>query len=87
MLPTELSPIEVLALASTPSVGSGGVLAPNSEALFAKEVRGLLVYFEATSPGYGKAIACDLAGNVSEELIRKLEKSLKTVTIRSKRRK
>ena len=87
VLPTELSSLEDLAMISTPSVGSGGVLAPNSEALFAKEICGLLACLKATSPGYGKAIACVLAGNASEDLIRKVEKSLKTVTIRGNRRK
>ena len=73
-------------MASTPFVGSGGMLAPNSEALFATELFDLLICLEATSPGYGKNIACVLAENASEDLIRKVEKSLKTVT-RGKRRK
>jgi hypothetical protein len=33
---------------------------------------------EAASPGYGKDIACVLAGKASKELIRKVEKSLRT---------
>jgi hypothetical protein len=57
-------------------VDNGGVLAPNSEALYGKEVCDLLVSLEAVNPGYGKEIACVLAGNASDDLIRKVEKSL-----------
>ena len=85
--PTELSSVEDLAMPSTPYVGSGGVMAPNSEALFAKEIGGLLACLEVISPGYGKAIASVLAGNALEDLIRKVDKSVRTVTIRGKRRK
>jgi hypothetical protein len=42
---------------------------------------------EAASPGYGRDIACVLAGQASEDLIRKVENSLKKVIIRGKRRK
>jgi hypothetical protein len=42
---------------------------------------------EAASPGYGKDIDCVLAGKASEDLIRRVEKSLKKVSIRSIRRK
>jgi hypothetical protein len=59
-----------------------GVLAPNSEALFAKELSDLLVSLEAVSPGYGMEIACVLAGKASKDMIKKVEKSL-----RSKRKK
>jgi hypothetical protein len=57
---------------------SGGVLAPNSEALFGKELCELLISFEATSPGYGMEIACVLAGKAFEDIIKKVEKSLKS---------
>jgi hypothetical protein len=59
-----------------------GVLAPNSEALFAKDLFDLLICLEAVSPGYGMEIACVLAGKASEDMIKKMEKSL-----RSKRKK
>jgi hypothetical protein len=59
-----------------------GVLSPNSEALFAKELSYLLVSLEAVSPGYGMELACVLAGKVSEDMIKKMKKSL-----RSKRKK
>jgi hypothetical protein len=42
---------------------------------------------EAASPGYGKDIACVLTGKTSEDMIRKVEKSVRKVTIRSKGRK
>jgi hypothetical protein len=58
------------------------VLAPNSEALFRKELCNLLVSLEAASPGYGMEIVSILAKNASEDVIRKVEKSL-----RSKRKK
>jgi hypothetical protein len=54
-----------------------GVLAPNSEALFAKELSDLLVSLEVTSPGYGMEIAFVLAGKASDNIIRKVEKSLR----------
>jgi hypothetical protein len=50
-----------------------GLLAPNSEALFAKELSDLLVSLEAVSPGYGMEIACVLAGKASEDMIKKME--------------
>jgi hypothetical protein len=59
-----------------------GVLAPNSETLFAKELSDLLVSLEAVSHGYGMDIARVLAGKASEDMIKKVEKSL-----RSKRKK
>jgi hypothetical protein len=36
---------------------------------------------EVASPGYGKKIACILAGKASEDMIKKVEKSLKKVSI------
>jgi hypothetical protein len=52
-------------------VESGGVLAPNSQALFGKELCDLLVSLEAASPGYGMEIASVLAGKASEAIIKK----------------
>jgi hypothetical protein len=57
-------------------VDTGGLLAPNFEAYFGKELCDLLVGLEAASPGYGKEIACVLAGKASKSLIKKVEKSL-----------
>jgi hypothetical protein len=59
-------------------VDTVGVLAPNSEALFGKELYDLLVSLEAANPGYGKEIACVLTGKASKGLIRKVEKSLRS---------
>jgi hypothetical protein len=59
-----------------------GMLAPNSEVLFAKELSNLLISLEAASHGYGMEIACVLAEKASEDIIKKVEKSL-----RSKRKK
>jgi hypothetical protein len=59
-------------------VDTGGVLAPNSEALFGKELCDLLVSLEVANPGYGKEIACVLTGKTSKGLIRKVEKSLRS---------
>jgi hypothetical protein len=53
------------------------VLASNSEALFGKELCDLLVRLEAASPGYGMEIASVLTGNASEDVIKKVEKSLR----------
>jgi hypothetical protein len=66
---------------------SGAVVEHSSNALFAKELCGLLTSFEAVSPGYDKDIDYVLAGQASKDLIMKVENSLKTVTIRGKRRK
>jgi hypothetical protein len=80
----ELGSLEPVALAVTSSpssskppdiVDSRGVLSPNSEALFGKELCDLLVDLEVASPGYGKEIACVLVGKASKGLIRKVEKS------------
>jgi hypothetical protein len=51
------------------------------------ELCGLIASLEVASPGYGKNLACVLAGKASEDLIRNVEKSLRKVTIRGKRRK
>jgi hypothetical protein len=59
-------------------VDTGGVLAPNSEALFGKELCDLLVSLEVANPGYGKEIACVLTEKASKGLIRKVEKSLRS---------
>jgi hypothetical protein len=50
-------------------------LAPNSEALFGKELCDLLVSLVTANPIYGKEIACILMGKASKGLIRKVEKS------------
>jgi hypothetical protein len=63
-------------------IAETGVLAPNSETLFAKELSDLLVSLEATSPGYGMEIACVLSGKASKDMIKRVEKSP-----RSKRKK
>jgi hypothetical protein len=78
----ELGSLGSVVATMTPSppsdfIDTGGVLAPNSEALFEKELRELLVSLEAASPRYGKKIACVLAGKASGCLIKKVEKSLR----------
>jgi hypothetical protein len=64
-----------------------GVLEHSHEVLFGKELCGLIASLEVVSPGYGKDIACVLAEKASEDLIRNVEKSLRKVTIKGKRRK
>jgi hypothetical protein len=59
-------------------VAEAGVLAPNFDALFAKELSDLLVSLEAAIPGYGMEIASVLAGKASKDIVRKVEKSLRT---------
>jgi hypothetical protein len=93
-LPLELGSVEALAVASVPSPSqkpaskvSGEVLAHSSESLFGTELSGLLASLEAVSPGYGKDIACVLAAKASEDMIRKVEKSLRKVSIWGRRRK
>jgi hypothetical protein len=66
---------------------SGEVLAHSCEALFGKEICGLLASLEVTSPGYGEEIACVLAGKASEDMIRMVEKFLIKVSILGRRRK
>jgi hypothetical protein len=63
-------------------IAETGVLAPNSEALFVKELSDLLVSLEAASPGYSIEIACVLAWKAFADMIKRVEKSL-----RSKRKK
>jgi hypothetical protein len=57
-------------------------IAETAEALFTKELSDLLVSLEATSPGCGMEIDCVLAGKAYEDMIKRVEKSL-----RSKRKK
>jgi hypothetical protein len=99
VLPLALCPSETLEVATTPSppqpepclsltsLDCGDVLVPSFDALFAKELCVLLASLEAASPGYGKEIDCVLAGKASENMIKKVEKSLKKVSIRRIRRK
>jgi hypothetical protein len=47
---------------------SGGVLAHSCEALFVKELCGLLASLEAASPGYDTDIACVFAGKEDREV-------------------
>jgi hypothetical protein len=80
----ELGSLESMAVAEPLDfVDTEGVLAPNSKAFFGKEIYDLLVSLEAASPGYGKEVACILAGKASKILIRKVEKSF---TSRRKKR-
>lgn len=55
-----------------------GVLAPNPEALFMKDLCNLLSNLEATSPGRGKAIACLLTGTTTRGNTKKLENSVRS---------
>jgi hypothetical protein len=86
----ELGSLESLVVTSAPSPPSSGpcqslatlsseagVLAPNSETLFGKELCDLLVRLETASPGYGMKIASILVGNASEDVIKKVEMSLR----------
>jgi hypothetical protein len=93
-LPLKLGSFEASAVAPTPSplqkptsMFSGEVLAHSSEALFGRELCGLLASLEAASPGYGKDIACVLAGKASEDMIRMVEKSLRKISMWGRRRK
>jgi hypothetical protein len=54
-----------------------GVLTPNSEALFGKELCDLLVRLETACPRYEMEIASVLTGNASEDVIKKVKKSLR----------
>jgi hypothetical protein len=92
VLPLELGSFEALTVATVPSpprllASVDRVLAHSSGAFFAKELCGLLASLEAASPGYGKDIACVLAGKASKDIVRKVEKSLRKVSLRSIRRK
>jgi hypothetical protein len=59
-------------------IAEASVLVPSSEDLFSKELSDLLVSLEAASPGYSMEIASVLAGKASEDMIRKVEKSLRS---------
>jgi hypothetical protein len=99
LLPMEVGSFEALAVATTTSplqsepcqlpayTDNGGVLATSSKAIFAKELCGLLASLEAASHGYDNDIARVLAGKASEDIIRKVEKSLSKVSLWNKRRK
>jgi hypothetical protein len=90
VLPLEVDSFEALVTLppqSSASLVSGAMLAHSSNALFAKELCGLFTSLEAVSSGYGKDIAYVLAGQASEDLIKKVDNSLKKVIIRGKRRK
>jgi hypothetical protein len=83
-----------VAVASTPSppqslasVVTRKVSADKADALFTAELCGLLSSLEEVSPGYGKDIACILAREALEDMIRKVEKSLRKVIIRGRSRK
>jgi hypothetical protein len=93
-LPLELGSLEASAVDPTPSppqkptsVFSEEVLTHSSKALFGRELCGLLASLEAASPGYGKDIACVLAGKALEDMIRMVEKSLRKIYIWGRRRK
>jgi hypothetical protein len=87
-LPIEPGSLEALEVSMSPSpplsepckplvfVDTGGVLAPNSEDLFGKELCDLLVSLKAVSTGYDKKITSVLTGNDSDDIIRKVEKFL-----------
>jgi hypothetical protein len=59
-------------------VTEADVLAPNSQAIFAKQLSDLLVSLEATSSGYGMEIASVLTGKDSKDIVMKVKKSLKS---------
>jgi hypothetical protein len=89
----ELGSCKALTVATSPSppqspasVNSRGVLSHSSEVFFGKELCGLLASLEAASLGYGKDIACVLAGKSSDDRIRKIETSFRKVSIWGKRR-
>jgi hypothetical protein len=54
------------------------VLAPNSEALFGKEICDLITSLEAVCPRYGKEITSVLSGKAPDDIIKKVEKSLRS---------
>jgi hypothetical protein len=87
--PLELGSFEALATLPPQSptcLVSGSVVEHSSNALFAKEICGLLTSFEAVSPGYDKDIDYVLVGQASKDLIMNMENSLKKVNIRGRRR-
>jgi hypothetical protein len=63
------------------------VLSHRSEALFAKELCGLLASLEAASSGYSKDINHGLVRKASKDIISKVEKFLRKVSTRGKRKK
>jgi hypothetical protein len=93
VLPSALCSFETMEVATTPpppqlepcqslaSLDHGAVLVHTPDALFVKDLCGFLASLEVASPGYGKKIACILAGKASEDMIKKVEKSLKKVSI------
>jgi hypothetical protein len=94
VLPLEVGSFEALAVAPAPLplqspayMVSGEVLAHSSKALFGTELCGLLASLEGASPGYGKDIACVLAGKAPEDMIRRVEKPLRRVSIWGRKRK
>jgi hypothetical protein len=92
MPPLESGSFKAVVMTTSPpqlpiSLDSGGVLAHRSDALFAKELCGLLTSLEMASLGYGKDIACILAGKASDHTIKKVEQSLRKVSLWSNRRK
>jgi hypothetical protein len=68
-------------------VVTGEVLTVEADALFAAELCGLLASLEAVSPRYGMDIACVLAEQALEDMIRKVEKSLRKLIIWDRSRK
>jgi hypothetical protein len=58
-------------------VDIGGVLVHTCEAIFAKELCGLLARLEAASPGYDNDITCVLAGKAWEDIIKKVSEQKK----------
>jgi hypothetical protein len=94
VLPLELGSFEALTVSSTPSphqsldsVVTRDVPADNVDALFAAELCGLLASLETVSPRYGRDIAYILVHKASDDLIRKVKKSLRKVITRGRSRK
>jgi hypothetical protein len=94
VLTLKLGSFEAFLAASTPSppqslasVVTEEVSADKADALFAAELCGLLASLKVIIPRYGKDIVCVLARQASEEMITKVEKSLRKVIIRGRRKK
>jgi hypothetical protein len=64
-------------------VNEAATLAPNSDALFAKELCDLLASLEVASLGSGKAIACLLAEKATEDKIKNVKEYLRSVSKKS----
>jgi hypothetical protein len=64
-------------------VNEAATLAPNSNALFAKELCDLLASLEVVSPGSGKAIACLLAEKATEDKIKNVKEYIRSVSKKS----